>query len=116
MINQNTGKKTPRMVTMPIGHLPEVAEAEVIEVTGHRLAEEVHPEAEVVTTNREVEQSTANPEVEEAATKVVEVAMKVAEEATIEAAAKPIKAQSVPWTNPLGNGVTKTRNAQSLRK
>ena len=84
------------MVTMPIGLQPEVAEVEVIEVIGHRLEEEVHPEAEVVTTNREVEQSTANPEVEEEATMAAEAATKVAEEATIEAAAKPIKAQSVP--------------------
>ena len=97
------------MVTMPIGHLPEAAEAEVIEVTGHRLAEEVHPEAEEATTNQEVEMSTANPEAEEAATKV-------AEEATTEVVAKPTKVRNVPWTNPLGNGVTKMKSAQSSRK
>ena len=106
MNNQNTGKKTPQMVKMPIGLLLEVAEVEVIEVTGHRLEEEVHPEAGVVLTNQEAEQSTVNPEVEEVATKV-------AGEAMIEAVAKLTKARSVPLTNPLGNGVTKTRSAQS---
>lgn len=97
------------MVKMPIDLLLEEAEVEVIEVTGHRLAEEVHLEAEVVRTNQEAEQSTANLEVEEAATKVTEVA-------TIEAAVKPTRGQSVPLTSLLGNGVTKTRNAQSSRK
>ena len=104
---------------MPIGHLPEVVEEEVTEVTDHRLEEVVHPEVEVVMTNQEVEMSTMNPEAEEVVMKVaeeVEAATKVAEVATIEAPAKLTKVPNVPLTSPLGNGVTKTRSAQSSRK